>query len=136
MIVCRDAVENGAALDALLLAELTEKTGRTTRNAQTISLAFEEKNVYAGGLLAQTLFESCYIELLAVRKEFRGRGIARQLMEALETQARALGLHTIHLTTQDYQARGFYRKLGYTCIAEAADLPFAGTIRYYFLKRL
>lgn len=136
MIVCCDQAENAVALDAMLLAELTEKTGRTTRNVQTISLAFAEKGVYAGGLLAQAMFESCYIELLAVKKEFRGRGIARQLVEAMETHVRTLGLHTIHLTTQDYQAKGFYLKMGYTCIAEVTDLPFVGTTRYYFLKRL
>ncbi len=136
MIVCYDAEQNENVLDGLLLQELVEKTGRTTRNNQTISLVFEEMGVYAGGILAKIAFESCYIDLLAVKKEFRGKGIAQRLLEELEGRCRALGITTIYLNTQDYQAKGFYLKMQYALVAQVDDIPFAGTTRYYFVKRL
>lgn len=136
MIVCYDAAQNEDTLDGLLLQELVEKTGRTTRNARTISFAFEEGGEYAGGILAKTIFESCYIDLLAVKKEFRGKGIARHLLEELDNHLRAMGIHTVYLNTQDYQAKGFYLKMGYTLAGQMEDVPFAGTTRYYFVKRL
>ncbi|MBP7126768.1 GNAT family N-acetyltransferase [Myxococcota bacterium] len=53
------------------------------------------------------------VERVAVRKEFRGRGIGRLLMEAAEARARALGAQEAVLGAQ-VTAIPFYERLGWT----------------------
>jgi diamine N-acetyltransferase len=50
-----------------------------------------------------------------VDKPWQGRGLARQLMEAVETQARARGAHELWLGVweRNERAQAFYRKCGF-----------------------
>ncbi|GAB4214889.1 MAG: GNAT family N-acetyltransferase [Synechococcales cyanobacterium] len=54
---------------------------------------------------------------LAVLKAYRGQGVGRLLMEALETLARQHGIPSIQLSAQ-VTALPFYEKLGYEVISE------------------
>ena len=49
--------------------------------------------------------------LVVVKKELRGRGHGRRIMQAAEKQAAWLGCQTLHLSTHDQE--NFYRHLGY-----------------------
>lgn len=49
---------------------------------------------------------------LAVARSWRGHGLGRALVEALETKARARGLEALELSSQ-LSARNFYLRLGY-----------------------
>jgi hypothetical protein len=40
-----------------------------------------------------------------------------------EEEAAARGCHGAWLDTFEFQARGFYERLGYTCFAELGDYP-------------
>ena len=51
----------------------------------------------------------------------RGEGLGRSLLAALEREAAARGAIRVALDTYDWQARGFYEKLGYRVF---------GTLRY------
>jgi len=57
----------------------------------------------------------------------RGQGVARAIMAALETQARAMGLKALRLDTNRalIEAQTFYRGLGYRPIARYNDNPYA-----------
>lgn len=136
MIIESNIQENVKKLDALLLEELKEKTGKTDRNERRISLAAQEGQTYMGGLVADVMFESCYIDLLAVKKEFRGKGIASKLLKELEKMLSEAGIRILFLNTQDYQAKDFYLKLGFTIAGEMKDVPFAGTTRYFLYKNV
>lgn len=50
---------------------------------------------------------------VAVRKPWRGQGLGREIIKALEEEAKKCGAVEIRLFAQ-LQARDFYRKLGYT----------------------
>ncbi len=67
--------------------------------------------------------------------EARGRGVARRVLERLETEARRLGLKTLRLETNRAlkEAQALYRKQGYKEVAPFNDEPYA---HHWFEKRL
>ena len=62
-------------------------------------------------------------ERVAVRRPFRGAGVGRALMRALEDEARALGRRELVLNAQ-LPVVAFYERLGYR--AEGPEFPEAG----------
>lgn len=81
------------------------------------------------------------VQKLLVRRDCRGQGLARRLMEACETDARALGLRLLFLDTEaGSPAEAIYQHLGWEKSGEI-PLYFArpsgelGTTAVYF-KRL
>lgn len=54
---------------------------------------------------------------IAVMKPYRGTGLGRELMDALEDAARQRGAATVMLGAQ-CRARGFYEKCGYEAVGE------------------
>lgn len=133
MIVQKDARE---WIDGKLLQELERKTGKTSRQEADIDLTYIQDGQILGSLHAKYMFETCFLDLLAVEPACRKQGIGLQLMQTLEAECIKKGVKTILLTTQDYQAPGFYTKCGYTCHMEMEDVPFQGTVRYFFSKKL
>ncbi|QGM92533.1 GNAT family N-acetyltransferase [Enterococcus faecalis] len=41
-------------------------------------------NDYAGGVVGEIIFSTCYIDLFAVKKKCRNKGIGRELFNKLE----------------------------------------------------
>lgn len=74
------------------------------------------------------------MQRIAVLKPFRGSGIGRSLMVALEQLARSMGAEKSVLDGQ-CQAEGFYHSLGYVTVSEE---PFydAGILHVRMEKRL
>lgn len=70
-----------------------------------------------------------------VADDVRGLGIGRRMLEALEAEARALGLDTLRLETNSAlaEAISLYRKAGYREVARFNDDPYA---HHWFEKRL
>ena len=70
------------------------------------------------------------VKRMFVLPEFRGRGIARQLLSALESTARERGYSTLRLETgtRRPEAIGLYKSVGYSeipCFGEYVDNPFS-----------
>jgi GNAT superfamily N-acetyltransferase len=72
---------------------------------------------------------------LFVPETLRGQGLGRELMRRAEEEAIARGCHASWLDTFQFQARGFYERLGYTCFGELSDYP-PGFSRYFMQKML
>ena len=74
------------------------------------------------------------MQRIAVRKLYRGHGIGRSLMLALEQLARSMGA-TASILDGQCQAEGFYQMLGYRTISEE---PFydAGILHVRMEKKL
>jgi GNAT superfamily N-acetyltransferase len=87
-----------------------------------------------GGLWGRTAFGWLFVELLFVPESLRGQGVGRELMRRAEVEALTRGCHAAWLDTFQFQARGFYERLGYTCFGELDDYP-PGFSRY-FLKKI
>jgi ribosomal protein S18 acetylase RimI-like enzyme len=76
-----------------------------------------------------------YIELLWVSEKMRGQGFGRLLMKQTEIEARNKGSHSVYLWTQDFEAPGFFEKLGYQKFVTFENF-IPGHQRIGFMKRL
>ena len=88
-----------------------------------------------GGVVAETYYGWCHIDLLWVHEEHRGHGLGRRLMEYVEEEARNRGVRGVYLDTFSFQAPEFYRKLGYETFGVLPDCP-AGYQRHFMVKHL
>jgi GNAT superfamily N-acetyltransferase len=127
-----DALRNGIL--APLVAYNQAKTGRSDHRPLIVAIDDNEGRV-VGGLWGRTAYDWLFVELLVVPEPLRGRGIGTDLMTRAEREAISRGCHSAWLDTFEFQARGFYERLGYTCFAQLGDYP-AGTTRYFMKKAL
>jgi GNAT superfamily N-acetyltransferase len=75
------------------------------------------------------------VEYLWIAAPHRRAGLGRRLLEAAEAEARARGCDVIVLDTHDFQAPGFYAKLGYVACGRTEGTP-RGSGQTLFQKRL
>lgn len=127
-----DTLRNG------ILTPLVEynraKTGRNDPRPLIIAIEDAGGRV-VGGLWGRTVYDWLFVELLFVPEPLRGRGIGSDLMNRAEHEAVARGCHSVWLDTFEFQAPGFYERLGYVCFGELPDYP-AGFARYFMKKSL
>jgi GNAT superfamily N-acetyltransferase len=88
-----------------------------------------------GGLCGDSFYEWLFIKLLFIPDSLRGHGLGQKLMQQAEDIARARGCTGIWLDTFEFQARGFYEKLGFTLFGTISDYP-KGYSRFFLQKRL
>ncbi len=63
----------------------------------------------------------CYLlGRFAVRREYRGRGLGREMLRAAEAYVRTVGGARLALHSQ-YHAKGFYEACGYTAQGDVED---------------
>ena len=92
-----------------------------------------DKGEFVGGLLGFTHFNHFFISALYVDQQFRKEGIGRELMKRAEALALEQGCDVIYLDTFDYQAPGFYEKLGFEVFGKLEDYPPPHQ-RFYLVK--
>jgi GNAT superfamily N-acetyltransferase len=117
-----------------LVAYNESKTGRNDIRPLVIALDDSEGRVI-GGLCGRTAYDWLFVELLFVPDSLRGRGVGTDLMKRAEIEALARGCHSAWLDTFEFQALGFYERLGYTCFGELSAYP-AGARRFFMKKAL
>lgn len=88
-----------------------------------------------GGLYGRVFYQWLFIELLSVPEQARGLGMGSKLMQMAEDLAREKECIGVWLDTFDFQAPGFYQKLGYSELGQIVDYP-PGHTRLFFQKRL
>lgn len=117
-----------------LVAYNTHQTG--LNDFRPLALVITDDSGQAvGGLWGRTAFGWLFVELLFVPESLRARGLGRELMQRAETEAITRGCHAAWLDTFQFQARGFYERLGYSCFGELRDYP-PGFSRYFMQKVL
>ena len=126
--------EQRAAILAPLRAYNIAKAGPSLYEPVAL-LVRDDNDAILGGLYGHTFYRWLFIELLAVPEQGRGQGIGSKLMNMVEEFAREKDCVGIWLDTFDFQAPGFYKKLGYTECGEIVDYPL-GHKRHFFRKRL
>jgi GNAT superfamily N-acetyltransferase len=110
------------------------KTGRHDAKPLVVAIDDDQGQVI-GGLWGRTAYDWLFVELLFVPEALRGQGVGTELMRRAEAEAVARGCHSAWLDTFEFQARGFYERLGYRCFAELPDYP-AGSSRYFMTRAL
>ena len=89
---------------------------------------------HVGGLWGRCAYDWMFIELLAVPPGHRGAGHGRALIERAEGIARAERCIGIWLDTYEFQARGFYERMGFDLFGTLDDHPI-GHKRFFLRKR-
>jgi ribosomal protein S18 acetylase RimI-like enzyme len=98
-------------------------------------LVRDDNGEILGGLYARVFYQWMFIELLSVPEQARGQGLGSKLMRMAEDVAREKECVGVWLDTFDFQAPGFYQKLGYSELGQIVDYP-PGHKRLFFQKRL
>jgi GNAT superfamily N-acetyltransferase len=101
-------------------------------------LVIELRDAYGtvvGGLWGTTGYGWLFTQLLVVPEQSRGQGLGRQLLSLAEAEAIKRGCHAAWLDTFEFQAKGFYERIGYDCFAMLPDYP-KGSSRYFMRKEL
>jgi GNAT superfamily N-acetyltransferase len=68
------------------------------------------------------------LKQLLVKKGRDRRGVGSRLLLEFEARCRAAGCHKIRLDTAEYQARPFYERHGYACVATLANDRFGKAV--------
>ena len=117
---------------------------RVAANGDVFVVASSENKIFfmhdedgkaVGGLWGRLAYDWLFIELLAVPEQYRGQDHGTALMNEAERIARASGCTGIWLDTYEFQARGFYEKLGFEVFGTLEDHP-AGQRRFFLRKHL
>jgi GNAT superfamily N-acetyltransferase len=117
-----------------LVAYNTQRTGTNDYRPLVLTIRSEDSQV-VGGLWGRTAFGWLFVELLFVPEALRGRRIGADLMSRAESEAIVRGCRNAWLDTFEFQARGFYERLGYRCFGQLDDYP-PGFARYFMQKAL
>ena len=126
------------ALRQLILAPLVEynasQAGPSQGRPVVVTLTDNAGEVI-GGLWGHTGYEWLFTQLLLVPDALRGRGVGSEIMRLAEQEAVQRGCHSAWLDTFEFQARGFYERIGYECFGELSDYP-KGKARFFMKKAL
>lgn len=124
-----------ASLLSLMMTYNESKTGPSGFALLAVALNDPQTGQLIGGLWGRTVYEWLFVEFLFVPDHLRGRGLGATLLRTAEQEAVARGCIGACLDTFDFNAPGFYRKLGYEEFA-ALDSPKHGFKRRFFRKPL
>lgn len=97
--------------------------------------ARDDQNQILAGLVARTWWGALEIQYLWVSDACRGKGTGRELIQSAEQEAKKRGCHMAYVDTFDFQAKGFYEKLGYKAYGKLGDYAHQHT-RHYLSKTL
>lgn len=120
--------QNGAFFDA---RERPEHAARPL-----FAVARDGDGQLLGGLTAETQFAWLRVSIMAVVAGERNRGTGRRLLAAAEDEAIRRGCRYAYVDTMDYQAPGFYQKLGYAVVGRLEDWDSHGHAKVFLVKRL
>jgi len=102
---------------------------------QLAVFAEDGDGVLVGGVSGSVNWTWLSIKLLWVAPSVRGTGLGRRLVDAFEEMGRARGCTSSHVDTLEFQAPGFYERLGYERFAEIPNYA-PGSSRIYYKKTL
>ncbi|MBV8102513.1 MAG: GNAT family N-acetyltransferase [Verrucomicrobia bacterium] len=106
------------------------------RNCKEFAITVRsDSGEFIAGLLGFTHWNHFFVSSLYVDPGFRKDGIGRELMTRAEALALEQECDAIYLDTFDFQAPGFYEKLGFKVFGKLEDYP-PGHQRFYLVKRL
>jgi len=99
-------------------------------------VAYDASGAVVGGLIGTTQLDWLDIDILAVHAAHRRSGIGRRIMRAAEAEAVARGCRYASVDTLDFQAPGFYERLGYAIAGRFEDRCGPGHTKYYLTRTL
>ena len=110
------------ALDAVIHANFLDhaRAGNVPSDFRPVVIHVRQDGAVLGGLVGRTVRQWLFIDTIALPVAAAGQGLGRQLIGMAEAEAIARGCFGSFLQTVEFQAPGFYERLGYH---EYARLP-------------
>jgi N-acetylglutamate synthase-like GNAT family acetyltransferase len=102
-----------------------ERTG--FRDGKGLAFVAEADGAMVGAVAGYTWGGICELRQVWVREDQRQHGLGRSLMGRAIAEARSRGCVSVLLATYDFQAPGFYARLGFRPVAEIPDKPLGHT---------
>lgn len=93
----------------------------------------DEHQTIVGGCNGCNLYGCLYVDQLWVHPLLRGKNYGTQLMQSAEQWGQEQGCTFATVNTMDWEARGFYERLGFT--VEFERRGFHKDSRFYFLRK-
>lgn len=122
------------AVTAGLIAFNRQASGQPAPEPLTILLRDPADAEVRGGLLGKITHGWLNVSQLWVAETMRGQGLGAELLQDAEEAAMTARCVGAHLDTYDFQAAGFYERLGYEVFGVIEDHP-PGHRRVYLQKR-
>jgi ribosomal protein S18 acetylase RimI-like enzyme len=94
-----------------------------------------DDDLFVGGIQCDVYEETFYVNRIIVIDTYKEKGIGKALMEHAEKAALKHGLKVIELGTCEFQAKGFYQKLGYQVVHTRKNHP-KGFESYTMVKKI
>ena len=127
-----------ARLDAFLVERIYEFNARATGYVDGRLIAgriVDDAGDVVAGFSGHTWGGCCVLTNVWVHESLRGRGYGRALLLAAEAEAVRRRCEQVVLATHDFQAPGFYAKLGYEAYGRVEGTP-RGSGQTWFKKSL
>jgi GNAT superfamily N-acetyltransferase len=126
--------EEARAIDAGL-KQFNDQFSEDDNHQQLAVVLRDERGELAGGLLGDTGWRWLHVNTLWIRQDVRRLGYGRKQLALAEQEAIRRGCRHSQLETHDFQALGFYQKLGYVVFAQLDDFP-PDHIKYFIKKEV
>lgn len=93
----------------------------------------DEQNNIIGGCNGAIFYGCVFVDQLWLSEHLRGQGYGTKLMQAALTYGKEKGCTFATVNTMDFEALGFYQKLGFE--VELARKGFMQNSIFYFLRK-
>jgi ribosomal protein S18 acetylase RimI-like enzyme len=103
------------------------RAARGTKTRPSLGFLAEAQGELVGAVAGYTWGGICEVRQVWVHEAYRGEGLGEALITEASREAKARGCAYIYLATHDFQAPGFYAKLGFQKVAEIPDKPLGHT---------
>lgn len=110
-----------------------QETGLNGLSEEAISFEIFEDSEFVGAVVVQLFWGQLHIKFLFVEEKYRGRGMARKLMQHAFEFGRKQGCHFAFVETMNFQAPAFYQKLGFEI--EFSRAGYARDTTFHYLKK-
>lgn len=97
------------------------------------AFALRQGDAIVGVITAKIFYKALVIRHLFIEKKWRRQGYGVALMQKAIEKGQKVGCHFAHLETMDFQALGFYQKLGFTL--EFTRKGYAHGVEMHYLKK-
>ena len=125
-------------LGSFLADRIYEFNARATGYSDGLLLAAcirNDSGEVVAGYNGYTWGGCCELAHVWVREDHRGQGLGARLLRSAEAEARDRGCDQVTLATHDFQAPGFYERMGYERKYVIEGRPF-GHVDIIYAKRL
>src|SRR5262245_25913110 len=126
--------EHDALGERLMAFNIKQRPQARWRKEVFTVLLKDDSGKLRGGARGVVRMGAIDLQTLWLDEDLRHGGSGAKIVRAVEDEGKQRGARAVLLYTYDFQARGFYERLGYSCIG-SFEFP-DGVTRFYMSRAL